>query len=83
MKAWLTKQRWHFIYGLVVLCLLAGTIWQRVVVVEQTTLVKAQKTDLKVLSEHIVKDHMAMIQHMHQAHGVAPPRSLAPELERF
>ncbi len=70
MKAWFIKQRWHFIYGLAVLCLLAGTIWQR-------GTIEAQKGDLKVLSEHIVKDHMGIVQHMHRAHGVAP------QLERF
>lgn len=83
MKAWFIKQRWHFIYGLLVLCLLAGTTWQRVAMVEQTALVKAQKTDLKVLSEYIVIDHMRMIQHMHEAHGIAPPDGVAPQLERF
>ena len=65
MRNWFSKQRWHFIYGLMILVLLAGTIWQRVVIVEQKVLVKA-------LSEHIVKDHMQMVQHMHEAHGVAP-----------
>jgi hypothetical protein len=69
MKAWLSKQRWHFIYGLVILCLLAGTTWQRVAMQEQTVLVKAQKADIKALAEHIVKDHMQMVQHMHEAHG--------------
>lgn len=70
MKAWLIKQRWHFIYGLLVLCLVAGTTWQR-------WTIEAQKADLRVLAEYIVEDHMRMIQHMHQAHGVAP------QLERF
>lgn len=76
MKAWLIKQRWHFIYGLVILCLYAGTIWQR-------WSIETQKADLRVLSQHIVKDHMGMIQHMHQAHGIAPPHGTAPQLERF
>ena len=76
MKAWLSKQRWHVIYGLVILALLAGTTWQRATI-------EGQRADLKVLSQHIVKDHMAMIQHMHRAHGIAPPHGVAPQTERF
>jgi len=67
MKAWLIKQRWPLIYGLIILCLLAGTIWQRVAMQEQKVLVKA-------LSQHIVKDHMAMMQHMVEAHGRPAPQ---------
>lgn len=76
MKAWFSKQRWHFIYGLVVLALLAGTFWQR-------RTIETQKADTRALAQHIVKDHMGMVRHMHEAHGVAPPHKIAPELERF
>ncbi len=70
IKTWFSKQRWHFIYGLIVLCLLAGTIWQRAAMQEQTVLVKA-------LSEHIARDHLGMVQHMHQFHN------REPQLKRF
>jgi hypothetical protein len=65
MKTWFSKQRWHFIYGLVILCLLAGTTWQR-------WTIETQKKDLKVLSQYIVKEHMAAVEHMYRVHGVAP-----------
>lgn len=65
MKAWLIKQRWHLIYGLVILCLLAGTTWQR-------HSIETQKAELKILKEYVVKQHMAIIEHMYRVHGVAP-----------
>ena len=71
MKAWFSKQRWHFIYGLVILCLLAGTIWQRVEMQKQGVLVKQQARLVKALGEHIALDHMQIL------HG---PRK---QLERF
>lgn len=61
MKAWFIKQRWHFIYGLIILCLLAGTIWQRVSMQKQAVLVKQQAGVIKMLGEHIALDHMLIV----------------------